>query len=95
LHQIVDNYMKTNTAYPQMTDLYWNHIKNASKEIKLALIAKLSESLIHEDGEAKETEISASNFYGVWKDTEFEEDADSLAEHIHKSRSFNNNIEAF
>lgn len=45
---------------------YWNVLKDLSNEAKLELIARLSNSLLHKE-EVKTT--SASDFYGVWKDS--------------------------
>lgn len=39
--------------------------------------------------------ISASDFYGVWKDSEFKMDSDELVKEIKSSRIFRNDINAF
>ena len=49
-------------------DNYWNLLKNLSNDVKLELIAKLSNSLVRK---GKEQPISASRFYRVWKDSDF------------------------
>lgn len=68
---------------------YWNVLKDLSNEAKLELIARLSNSLLHKE-EVKTT--SASDFYGVWKDSDYN---DNLEEEIRTSRKFKNDIEAF
>lgn len=60
------------------TNSYWSVLKDLSKEAKLDLIARLSNSLLHKDNEKV---ASASRFYGVWKDSE-PADADLLNEAI-------------
>lgn len=71
------------------TNSYWNVLKDLSNEAKLELIARLSNSLLRKE-EVKST--SASDFYGVWKDGDFNED---LEREIKASRKFKNDIEAF
>lgn len=73
-------------------DNYWNLLKNLSNDVKLELIAKLSNSLVRK---TKEPPVSASRFYGVWSDSEFKMSSDELAAEIKKDRKFNNDIEAF
>lgn len=73
------------------TNSYWNMLKDLSREAKLELIARLSNSLLQKEEGKK---LSASCFYGVWKDSE-PEDADSLNETIKASRKFKDDIEAF
>lgn len=68
---------------------YWNVLKDLSNEAKLELIARLSNSLLNKEVEKP---ISASSFYGVWKD---EESADCLNEEIKASRRFKDDIDAF
>lgn len=68
---------------------YWNILKDLSNEAKIELIARLSNSLLHKD--EKKT-ISASNFYGIWKD---DESPEMLNEEIKASRKFKDDIEAF
>lgn len=43
-------------------------MKYLSNDVKLELIAKLSNSLVRK---AKEQPISASRFYGIWSDSDF------------------------
>lgn len=73
-------------------NMYWNVLKDLSSEVKLELIARLSNSLLNNKEKAKS--ISANHFYGVWKD-EDSIDADLLNEEIKASRRFKDDIEAF
>ncbi|KKB46173.1 MULTISPECIES: hypothetical protein [Parabacteroides] len=73
------------------TNNYWSVLKDLSKEAKLDLIARLSNSLLHKD---KEKVVSADSFYGVWKDGD-SDDADLLNETIKSSRKFKDDIKAF
>ena len=70
-------------------NIYWNMLKDLSNEAKLELIARLSNSLLHQE---VKTKISARSFYGGWRDDDVPED---LAEEIKVSRRFKNDIEAF
>lgn len=47
---------------------YWNLMKYLSNDVKLELIARLSNSLV---GKTKNQPIPASKFYGVWSDSDF------------------------
>ncbi|MBC5619701.1 hypothetical protein [Butyricimonas hominis] len=69
---------------------YWNVLKDLSREVKLDLIARLSNSLLQKEEGKK---VSASSFYGVWHDNDFE-DTD-INEAIKTSRKFKDDIEAF
>ena len=82
--------MKTIAILPESND-YWNIIKDVSDEVKLDLIARLSNSLLHR--KTKKKVRSASSFYGVWKDSDFT-DADRLTEEIRLSRKFKDDVEA-
>lgn len=42
---------------------------------------------------ALNTTISASDFYGVWKDSDFSMNSDELAKEIKASRTFKDDIE--
>ncbi len=72
-------------------DRYWNLLKDLSNEMKLDLIARLSNSMRKEN---KKVHVSASRFYGVWKDDD-SMDADRLAAEIKESRKFKDDITAF
>ena len=82
--------MKTIAILLESND-YWNIIKDVSDEVKLDLIARLSNSLLHR--KTKKEVRSASSFYGVWKDSDFM-DADRLTDEIRLSRKFKDDIEA-
>lgn len=83
--------MRTTAILPESND-YWNIIKDVSDEVKLDLIARLSNSLLRP--RVKRNVRSASSFYGVWKDAD-SMDADSLTKEIRESRRFKDDIEAF
>ncbi|WP_288909980.1 hypothetical protein [uncultured Bacteroides sp.] len=72
-------------------DRYWNLLKDLSNEMKLDLIARLSNSMRKEN---KKDHVSASRFYGAWKD-EDSMDADRLATEVKESRKFKDDITAF
>lgn len=83
--------MNTTARVPD-SNIYWSMLKNLSDEMKIELIAKLSNSLL--SSKKKEEVPSASYFYGIWKDSE-PADADELAEEVRASRKFKDDIEAF
>jgi hypothetical protein len=71
-------------------DIYWNLLKGLSAKVKLALIAKLSSSLISKD-ETKTDKHWADSFVGKWQDTR---SAEEMVADIRNSRSFiHRNIE--
>lgn len=72
-------------------DRYWNLLKDLSNEMKLDLIARLSNSMRKEN---KKDHVSASRFYGAWKDEDCM-DADRLATEVKESRKFKDDITAF
>lgn len=74
------------------TNNYWNILKFLSNDIKLQLIAKLSNSLV---SSTKPEKISASRFYGIWRDENFPMSSDELVKEVKASRKFRNDIEAF
>ncbi len=74
-----------------VADNYWNLLKNLSTEVKLELIAKLSNSLLSKPHPS----VSASQFYGVWSDSDFNMSSDELASKIKESRKFKDDVEAF
>ena len=76
------------------TNNYWNILKFLSNDIKLQLIAKLSNSLVAAS-KSQDKEISASRFYGVWRDDDFAMSSDEMAKEIKSSRTFKDAIEAF
>lgn len=74
-------------------DNYWSLLRSLSPNIKLQLISKLSDSLIHKKKGDKN--VDASQFYGVWKDADFAMDADAMVDEIKASRSFKDDITMF
>lgn len=74
------------------SDNYWNILKFLSNDIKLQLIAKLSNSLVSGTESEK---ITASRFYGTWRDDDFPMSSDELVKEVKASRKFKNDVEAF
>lgn len=82
--------MQTTYSYNAEVENYWKLLKNASSEVKLRLIALLSQSLMEkEHGDAKaipasSTKKSINRFSGAWhgKDT-----AREIIYIIHEGRS--------
>lgn len=69
-------------------DSYWQMLSHLSKEVKLRLIAKLSESLL--EPSVKEKSHLADMFYGAWEDSISAED---MVDRIRESRNFNRTVE--
>jgi len=78
--------MKSNTV---LIDNYYGLLSSLSKENKIKLIAKLSDSIIEE---ATENENLIDKFFGAFKS---EKSAEELIKEIRDSRTFNRTIEAF
>lgn len=78
--------MKSNTV---LIDNYYGLLSSLSKENKMRLIAKLSNSIIEE---SPENENVVDNFFGAFKS---EKSAEELIKEIRESRKFNRTIEAF
>lgn len=76
------------------TNNYWNMLKFLSKDIKLQLIARLSNSLVAAP-RTQSGKISASRFYGVWKDSDFSMSSDEMNKEIKLGRKFKDDIEIF
>jgi hypothetical protein len=70
-------------------DNYFGLMRNLSKESKLQLISKLSNSLIEEPVEHEHT---VDRFFGAFKS---EKSAEEIIKEIRESRNFNREIEAF
>jgi len=77
--------MKSNTV---LIDNYYGLLSSLSKENKIKLIAKLSDSIIEE---ATENENLVDEFFGAFKS---EKSAEELIKEIRDSRTFNRTIEA-
>ena len=78
--------MKSNTV---LIDNYYGLLSSLSKENKIRLIAKLSNSIIEE---STQNENVVDNFFGAFKS---EKSAEELIKEIRESRIFNRTIEAF
>jgi len=81
--------MKSN-ANKIMVDDYYGLLRNLSKETKIKLIAKLSNSIIADN--TSENENVVDNFFGAFKSNK---SAEKIIKEIRESRSFNHTIEAF
>lgn len=75
------------------TGNYWNMLKSLSSDVKLELIARLSSSLTKTSGRAKP--VTASRFYGIWNDDDFDMAAEDMNDEIRASHRFKDDIEAF
>lgn len=71
------------------TNVYWSMLKDLSVDVKLDLIARLSNSLL---GKSKVTDEShwASEFAGKWEDSR---SAEEIVDDIRKSRTANREID--
>jgi len=76
-------------AIERETNNYWNLLKHISKEVKVALISRLSASLIVEDD--AEDSVDASQFSGIWSDEEYV-DSEQIAQLVKSSRNFSRDI---
>ena len=71
---------------------YWRFLKDLQGSEKIALISRLSSSLLEsEDVFSKK----AADFYGVWSDDDFDDDVISFAGEIKAARRFKDSVEAF
>lgn len=75
--------MKTNICL-NMENFYWEQLQNLSTDIKLRLIARLSESIVNQS-EARNNNNTADRFYGAWAD---DKSAEEIIQEIHDSRTF-------
>ncbi|HEX7583306.1 MAG TPA: hypothetical protein VF373_01350 [Prolixibacteraceae bacterium] len=80
--------MKPNTS-TILIDNYFGLLSSLSKENKMRLIAKLSNSIVED---AAMEENLADRFYGAFKS---EKSAEDIIKEIRESRTFNRTIEAF
>jgi len=81
--------MKSDTSTITV-DNYFGLLRNLSKETKLKLIAKLSNSIIEDS--ASENVNVVDNFFGTFKS---DKSAEEIIKEIRESRTFNRTIEAF
>ena len=80
--------MKPNTG-TRLIDNYFDMLSSLSKENKLKLIKKLSDSIVEES--ADEDNL-ADKFYGAFIS---EKSAEDIIKEIRESRTFNRTLEAF
>lgn len=69
--------------------MYWNLLKNLSADVKLDLIARLSNSLLNQDKPAEDSQW-ASAFAGKWIDAR---SAEEIIDDIRESRTSNEEID--
>lgn len=76
----------------QETDSYWDLIKDAGNEVKLALIKKLSDAVMTAVAEKKprKKKYTADDFAGMWSD-EYFMDVDELNKLIRDGRHMKSN----
>ena len=84
----------TAIALKQETDNYWNLIKDAGNEVKLALIKRLSDAVLPAvtQNVRKKNAVKAADFAGMWSDEEYM-DADELIRVIYEDRKIESNRE--
>ena len=82
----------TTITLKRETDTYWNLIKDAGNEVKLALIKKLSDALKPAVAEKKprKKKYTADDFAGMWTD-EYFTDVDDLNKLIRDGRHVKSN----
>lgn len=83
----------TTLAIEKETNDYWSLIKNASKDVKLALISKISASLVTPHKKVKH-KVCAADFAGLWSDEDYPE-ADEMAKEIRDARHFPDRMEKY
>ena len=66
------------------TNSYWNLIKDAGNEVKLALIKKLSDAVLPAVAET-DKKYTADDFAGIWSDAEYM-DAEDMVKVIRDNR---------
>lgn len=80
--------MKSNTS-AMLIDNFYGLLSSLSRENKIKLIAKLSNSIVDE---VSENENVVDKFFGAFKS---EKSAEEIINEIHESRTFDREIEAF
>lgn len=80
--------MKANSG-TILIDNYFGLLSGLSKENKIKLIAKLSNSIVEEDSE---NENAVDRFFGAFVS---EKSAEEIIQEIYDSRTFNRKIEKF
>jgi hypothetical protein len=77
------------------TSNYWNLIKDAGNDVKLALIHRLSEALLktgsNQRSTKKKVETTAADLAGAWSDEEYLEPED-IIQILKSERKFKNDI---
>ena len=73
-------------AIERETNNYWELIKDISKDVKLALISRLSASLAYPQ---KKKKVAFEDVFGAWSDEEYLP-AEDIIKEIKQSRTFKN-----
>ena len=74
-------------ALERETDGYWNLIKGAGNDVKLALIKRLSDAVMPAVAhtKSKDSKCTADRFAGIWSDEEYI-DAEKMVKAIRDGR---------
>lgn len=82
----------TAIALKKESDSYWALIKDASNEVKLSLIKRLSDALRPAiiEKESKKKEYTADDFAGIWDDEHFKS-VETINEAIRNARQVKSN----
>ncbi len=67
------------------TNSYWNLIKDAGNEVKLALIKRLSDAVLPAVTQKKGKKYTADDFAGIWADKDYM-DAEAMAKAVKDGR---------
>lgn len=73
-----------------VSNVYWNILKNLGTDVKLDLIARLSASLLTSVDKKSNASNWVSNLMGKWEDTR---NAEEILQDIRSNRSLNKDIE--
>ena len=94
-YKITIKYM-TAVVLKQESDNYWNLIKDASNEVKLSLIKRLSDALrpVVAEKNVRKKKYTADDFAGIWDDDHFM-DAEDINKAIRDARHVKSNRDEF
>lgn len=84
----MDKYAKVSEV-----DLYWNSLKSLGKDVKLALITKLSNSLLDNAAHSAAREGWTKEFRGMWNDDS--RSTDEIIDDIRNNRTFTRTVESW
>lgn len=78
-------------AIERETNSYWDLIKDAGNEVKLALIKRLSDAVMPAVVQKKrKKKYTADDFAGIWKDEEYM-DAEAMVKAVRDGRHVDSN----